>query len=83
MSQLPTLSNAQIMQICKAIGDTGLGLTRSEIGDLLTELRLPDPGGSMTKWRRLDCALVQRVNATKSTNIVYSLLSHCFEPARG
>lgn len=83
MSQLPTLSNAQIMQICKVIGDTGSGLTGSEIGGLLAELRLPDPGGSMTKWRRLDCALVQRVNAAKSTNIVYSLISHCFEPARG
>ena len=83
MSQLPTLSNAQIMQICKVIGGTGSGLTGSEIGGLLAELRLPDPGGSMTKWRRLDFALVQRVNATKSTNIVYSLISHCFEPARG
>lgn len=49
MSQLPTLSNAQIMQICKVIGDTGSGLTGSEIGGLLAELRLPDPGGSMTK----------------------------------
>ena len=49
MSQLPALSNAQIMQICKVIGDTGSGLTGSEIGGLLAELRLPDPGVSMTK----------------------------------
>jgi hypothetical protein len=27
--------------------------------------------------------LYSGVNATKSTNIIYSLISHCFEPARG
>jgi uncharacterized protein (TIGR02391 family) len=83
MSQLPSLSNAQIVQICKTIGDTGSGLTGSEIGGLLAELNLPDPGGTMTKWKRLGCALIQRVSATRSTNIVYSFISHCFEPTRG
>lgn len=83
MATLPTLSNAQITQVCKVIGDTDSGLTGSEIGELLYELGIPDTGSTMTKWRRLDYALVQRINATKSTNIVYSLISHCFEPVRG
>lgn len=83
MPQLPPLTATQIEQICKIIGDTGSGLTGTEIGGLLGELRLADPGSNMTKWRRLDYALIQRVNDTRSTNIVYSLISHCFEPARG
>ena len=83
MSKAPTLSLAQIEQICRVLADTNNGLTHAEISAALTELRIHDCDPNNTKWRRLHHALVNRVNNTGKTNVVYGFIRYCFDPARG
>lgn len=80
---LPALSQPQIEQIAKVLGDTGNGFTGSEIGHHLAQCRIPDPDPGLTKWKRLHNAFCASVNNDKSTNAVYAFLQHCFEPAQG
>jgi len=83
LSKAPTLSPAQIEQICRVLADTNNGLTHAEISSALTELRIHDCDPNNTKWRRLHHALVNRVNNVGKTNVVYGLILYCFDPARG
>lgn len=83
MSKAPILSSAQVEQICKVLADTDSGLTHFEISTALTELRIHDCDPKNTKWKRLYNALVNRINSTGKTNVVYRFILYCFNPARG
>ncbi len=49
MAKIPAFSLGQLESICKAVGDTQNGLTASEIGRVLVECGIDDPGTGMTK----------------------------------
>lgn len=83
MSKAPIPTPAQIEQICRALGDTDNGLTGSEIGRMLADLRIEDTDPANTKWKRLCSALADRANRTGKKTAVYGLLQYCFDPARG
>lgn len=81
--EFPKLTENQIERIARIIGDTQGGLTGSEIGRILAQCHIEDPGSGMTKWQRLYNAFCDAVNKSRSTNIVFGFLQRCFEPAQG
>ena len=80
---LPDLTETQIEQIARIIGDTQGGLTGSEIGHILAQCHIDDPDPEMTKWKRLYNAFYDAVNKSRSTNIIFRFIKRCFEPAQG
>ena len=81
--QIPILTQPQIEQIARILGDTEIGYPGSEIGHLLVQCRMQDPNPELTKWKRLYNAFCLAVNNDRSTNIIYAFIKHCFEPAQG
>lgn len=53
----PALAPELLRRLCEVLGDTTHGLTGSEIGRLLAEQRINDPGDGITKRERLYAAL--------------------------
>lgn len=72
----------QLQAICRVLADTDEGLTGSEIGHLLRQVRVSDVDPANTKWRRLFNALAQSQNRTGSGDRVLAFTSHALEPAR-
>ena len=68
--------------IAKVLGATETGLTGSEIGELLTMCRIPDPGAGITKWRRLHLALHNQQVNDKASNCVIRFVTEAMAPAR-
>lgn len=79
----PKLTNNQIEQIAHILGHTDSGFTGSEIGNILTQCNLDDPGPGQTKWIRLYNAFAKTVNESGSTNIVFRCIQCCMEPVQG
>ena len=71
---LPELTETQIEQIARIIGDTQGGLTGSEIGHILAQCHIDDPDPEMTKWKRLYNAFYDAVNKSRSTNIIFRFI---------
>lgn len=81
---LPTLTQPQIVQIAKVLGDTERGFTGTEIGHHLLQCHMEDPDPELTKWKRLYNAFCVAVNNSRgSSNQVFFFIKHCFEPAQG
>lgn len=74
-------SRESITAIARAIGDTQHGLTGSEIGDLLAELDLYDPG-PITKWRRIDEAFSDWQKRYGTSDRVITFLTRAMHLAR-
>lgn len=72
----------QLQAICQVLADTTEGLTGSEIGHVLRQVRVADVTPNDTKWRRLFNALAQSQNRTGSGDRVLAFVSHALEPAR-
>ena len=75
-------SRAQLEAICKVLADTSEGLTGSEIGGILGQVRVADVSPDMTKWKRLFNALAEEQNRTQSGDRVLAFIRHSLEPAR-
>lgn len=80
---LPRLTQNQIEQIARIIGDTVNGFTGDEISHILAQCRINDPDPGLTKWKRLNNAFCVAVNGSGSTNAVFQFIQHCMEPAQG
>ena len=61
--QIAPFSSQHLEAISKALGDTGGGLTGSEIGHYLRDSGIPDPAPTLTKWKRLYNAFAEDQNA--------------------
>ncbi len=72
----------ELESICKVIADTSRGLSGSEIGHLLGQLRIADPDPTMTKWKRLYNALAGKQNQEQKRNCVLSFISKAMAPTR-
>jgi hypothetical protein len=55
-----TFSQSELEAIAQALADTSEGLTGSKIGHLLATLKMSDPMPTLTKWKRLHNAFVER-----------------------
>jgi hypothetical protein len=57
-----TFTQSELEAIAQALADTSSGLTGSEIDHILASLRMVDPTPTLTKWKRLHNAFVERQN---------------------
>jgi uncharacterized protein (TIGR02391 family) len=78
----PPLPEAQLRGLCYALGDTSLGLSGSEISQLLAECRIEDVAPGMAKRDRLFGALHQQQSLDKSSNNVLAFIQAALSPAR-
>ncbi|MBI5870977.1 MAG: TIGR02391 family protein [Actinobacteria bacterium] len=79
---VPALTSGQLEALCKTLADTFSGLTGSEIGHILNQIRVADISPIMTKWKRLYNALVERQNRDQSGDRVFAFIARAMEPAR-
>ena len=72
----------QLQRICQVLADTNEGLTGSDIGHILRQVRVPDVDPTNTKWKRLFNALAKSQNRAQSGDRVLAFISTALEPAR-
>ena len=82
MAHLPCFESAHLEAACRVLADTTYGLTGTEIEYILTELDIPDPGSSMTKWKRLFNALAEAQNKHQVGNHLIQFINKAMSPAR-
>ena len=73
--KFPPLPESVVIAIADALGDTSIGLTGSEIGRVLAQLRLEDPGPDATKRHRLATALINQQRKDNASNCVIRFVS--------
>lgn len=78
----PPLSDANLEALCDILGDTGTGLTGSEIGRFLRECSIDDPLPGYTKRHRLFEALRQKQNADGYSNAILAFVKRVMDPVR-
>jgi uncharacterized protein (TIGR02391 family) len=74
-------ADSVVLGIARILGDTGLGYTGSEIGRLLAECQLPDPG-PITKRERIYQALLKSQARDGSGRPVAVFLQAAMDPVR-
>src|SRR5687768_6816195 len=72
----------EIQGIADALGDTGDGLTGTEIGDILRQLRIRDVDPANTKRIRLFNALASDQNRRKNRTGVLEFIRYAMQPHR-
>lgn len=77
-----TFSESQLQAIAKALADTSEGLSGSEIGYLLSSINMADPTPTMTKWKRLFNAFVERQNHSQNRRAVLEFIRRAMKPER-
>lgn len=79
---IQSLSSATLEEVSKILGDTGQGLTGSQISKYLAECDISDPGVNSTKWRRLNDALALKQANDKCANNVVAFIQYVMRPSR-
>lgn len=77
-----TFSQSELEAIASALADTSEGLTGSEIGHILFSLKFNDPTSTMTKWKRLYNAFVQRQNHSQNRRAILEFVRQALRPER-
>jgi uncharacterized protein (TIGR02391 family) len=81
MARIDPLPSVVLRRICAVLGDTGTGFTGRQIGELLDEAHIDDPG-EMTKKDRLYQALGARQASDHAANAVLTCLQLALSPVR-
>jgi len=81
MPAIPSLDETHLQAVCDVLGDTGLGLTGSEIGKHLHACNIPDPFPSQTKRHRLFEALVKKQRQDECANNIFAFIKRVLSPA--
>ena len=68
--------------ICKVLADTNEGITGSEIGLYLSQLKVKDVASDATKWKRLYNALAEECNSTNSVDRIFEFIQLALAPSR-
>lgn len=79
---MATFSQIEVEAIADALGDTGLGLSGSELGHLLDTLGMPDPDPTLTKRYRLLNAFAADQNARRNRTGILEFIRRAMAPAR-
>lgn len=82
MAQIPSFDETTLRAICEVLGDTSMGLTGSEIGQILRDCGIDDPLPSVTKRHRLFEALYQRQSRDGCGNQVVAFIYAAMKPVR-
>lgn len=76
------MSGSVLEGVARALGDTEMGLTGTEIGRLLQEVGVDDTSPTLTKWQRLYNAFAEFQNEHQVCNHVIVFICKAMEPAR-
>src|SRR5262245_56550864 len=82
MAAIAKFDEANLEAICAILGNTGAGLTGTEIGRYLHESGCPDPAPTITKRHRLFAALSAKQNSDGCANGVLAFVKHAMNPVR-
>lgn len=80
MERIPLFSSQNLEAACKVLGDTERGLTGSEIGHLLQEVKVADVSADLTKWKRLFNALTEAQNKYQVGNHLIMFINRALNP---
>lgn len=78
----PNVPQPILEGICKVLADTNEGITGSEIGLYLSQLKIKDVASGETKWKRLYNALAEECNSTNSVCKIFDLIQLALAPSR-
>jgi len=81
-TRYPVWEPSVVQGVADVLGATDTGLTGTEIGRLLAELRIPDPGSGITKRVRLGHALNSKQAADNASNFVIRFIREAMRPVR-
>lgn len=73
---------SELEAIAQALADTSEGLTGSEIAYLLLSIGMTDPTPTMTKWKRLYNAFVERQNHSQNRRAIQEFIRRAMKPER-
>jgi uncharacterized protein (TIGR02391 family) len=79
-NKIPPFEAEHLESIAKIIADTDSGLTGTQIGNILTNVRIPDVDPQNTKWKRLYNAFVTFHNEHHVGNHVILFLNKTMNP---
>lgn len=79
MSAFPILSNEQIEQIAKILGEE---VTGSELNEIFNNCNIIDSSGHSTKWRRIKWALIYKQQVDKCGNNIANFIKTILSPIR-
>lgn len=82
MERVPPFNPQQLTAIAKILGDTGSGLSGSQIEYLLQDSRIPDVSHDMTKWKRLFNAFVEHQNEKQYGNHIVMFINRAMNPVQ-
>jgi len=68
--------------VARVLGDTESGLNGGQIGQLLAQLRMEDPGADITKWKRLHIAFVDSHNRHGDPRRIVTFITEAMAPVR-
>jgi uncharacterized protein (TIGR02391 family) len=77
---IPSFKESSLEQLCNFLGDTGSGLTGSEIGKYLRSCGIADPNPGITKRVRLFEALSARQRQDRCANNVCAFIERVMDP---
>ena len=75
-------AQSELEAIAAALGDTSDGLTGTEIGHILASLKMADPTPTMTKWKRLYNAFVERQKYSHNRRAITQFIREAMKPER-
>jgi uncharacterized protein (TIGR02391 family) len=75
-------SQSELEAIAAALADTSEGLTGTEMGHILASLRMADPTPTLTKWKRLHNAFVERQNHSQNRRAIVQFIREAMKPER-
>ncbi len=75
----PAWPQSVVEQLARVLGET---MTGSEIGNVLAQLQMSDPGADMTKWKRLHDAFAVQHNADGGARRLVTFITRAMDPVR-
>lgn len=78
---VPSFDPATIEAVCRILAETNTGFTGTQLGAMLAECGIDDPG-AITKWRRLNAALMARQERDGCANNVVAFIQNAMKPVR-
>lgn len=79
-SRIPPFDSQHLEAACRVLADTENGLTGTQIGGLLHEIKVPDPTPNLTKWKRLFNALFAVQNKHQVGNHLIQFVNRAMNP---
>lgn len=80
MDRINPFDSQHLEAACKVLADTERGLTGTQIGHLLQEIKVSDVSPTMTKWKRLFNALAEAQNKHQLGNHLIMFINRAMNP---